>query len=57
MTYKPKANHPWRTGCTPSVSKWAKEQSDISNIQTFKVGRLENLSKKDLSKLEGSSQI
>lgn len=54
---KPKADHPWRSGWTPAISKWAKEQSDVTNVQTFQVGRLENLSRKDTSKMECNRQI
>lgn len=54
---KPKADHPWRSGWTPAIGKWAKEQSDVTNVQTFQVGRLENLSRKDTSKMECNRQI
>lgn len=57
IVLKPKENHPWRSGWTPAVSKWAKEKSDITNVQTFAVGRLENLGRKDTSKMECGRQV
>lgn len=38
MARKPKANHPWRTGPTPEVVKWAAETSKKEVVNTWKVG-------------------
>lgn len=53
MTNKPSKNHPWKNGITPTISKWAREQSEITNVQTVLVARSEGLRKKDSKKLEG----
>lgn len=57
MAWKPSNNHPWKNGPTPAIAKWAKEKSDISNIQTVLIARDENFSRKDISKMESGRQI
>lgn len=56
MATKPSKNHPWKNGITPAISKWAREQSEITNVQTVLVARSEGLKKKDSRKLEGGLQ-
>ncbi|HWL13694.1 MAG TPA: hypothetical protein VNQ57_11940 [Ureibacillus sp.] len=49
---KPAKNHPWKN-CTPlKVTSWAREQSQIRNVNTVSVARNETLSRKDTSKIE-----
>lgn len=49
---KPKSSHPWKN-CTPlKVTSWAREQSQIRNVNTISVARNETLSRKDTSKIE-----
>ena len=52
-TYKPSKSHPWKNAVSSTVAKWAKEKSDITNIQTVLVARNETLARKDSRKLEG----
>ena len=56
MVSKPGKDHPWKNGITPAISKWAREQSEITNVQTVLVARSEGLRKKDSRKLEGGLQ-
>lgn len=53
MAHKPSKSHPWRNTVSSTVAKWAKEQSDITNIQTVLVARNETLARKDSRKLKG----
>lgn len=57
MSWKPSSNHPWKNSVTPTVAKWAKEQSDVPNIQTVLVARDENFSRKDMKKMQCGRQI
>ena len=49
---KPKKNHLWKN-CTPlKVTSWAREQSQIRDVNTISVARNETLKRKELSKIE-----
>lgn len=53
MPSKPSESHPWRTAPSNEVIKWAKQQSETTNVQNVRVARSEGLARKDRKRFEG----